>query len=61
MACVSFSFQYIGYTPPNPKSAKMCMKFNFISICTYLCGVYPMYCSLSNYYGTQLVWEPYCI
>ena len=21
------------------------MKFNFISICTYLCGVYPMYCS----------------
>jgi hypothetical protein len=25
--------------------AKMCMKFNFISICTYLCGVYPMYCS----------------
>ena len=29
----------------------MCMKFNFISICTYLCGVCPMYCSWSNYYG----------
>ena len=28
----------------------MCMKFNFISICTYLCGVCPMYCSLSNYF-----------
>ena len=31
--------------------AKMCMKFNFISICTYLCGVCPMYCSFSNYFG----------
>ncbi len=31
--------------------AKMCMKFNFISICTYLCGVCPMYCSCSNYFG----------
>jgi len=31
--------------------AKMCMKFNFISICTYLCGVSPMYCSCSNYFG----------
>ena len=29
----------------------MCMKFNFISICTYLCGVCPMYCSCSNYFG----------
>ena len=36
------------------------MKFNFISICTYLCGVCPMYCSVSNYYGTQWVWEPFC-
>ena len=35
----------------NPKSAKMCMKFKFISICTYLCGVCLMYCSLSNYFG----------
>ena len=31
--------------------AKMCMKFNFISICTYLCGGFPMYCSVSNYFG----------
>ena len=31
--------------------AKMCMKFNFISICTYLYGVCPMYCSCSNYFG----------
>ena len=29
----------------------MCMKFNFISICTYICGVCPMYCSCSNYFG----------
>src|SRR5664279_3275066 len=29
----------------------MCMKFNFISICTYSCGVCPIYCSLSNYFG----------
>ena len=29
----------------------MCIKFNFISICTYLCGVCPMYCSCSNYFG----------
>ena len=36
------------------------MKFNFISICTYLCGVCPIYCSLSNYYGTQWVREPFC-
>ena len=25
--------------------AKMCMKFNFIPICTYLCGVFHIYCS----------------
>ena len=60
IACLSFLIQYIGYTPPNPKSAKMCMTFNFIYICTYLCGVFPMYCSVSNYYGTQWVWEPFC-
>ena len=35
----------------NPKSAKMCMKFKFISRCTYLCGFCLMYCSLSNYFG----------
>ena len=34
--------------------AKMCMKFNFISICTYLCGVCPMYCSLANYFGPNM-------
>jgi hypothetical protein len=43
--------QYIGETPSNPKLAKMCMKFNFISICTYLCGVCPIYCSVANYFG----------
>ena len=31
--------------------AKMCMKFNFTLICTYLCGVCHMYCSCSNYFG----------
>ena len=31
--------------------AKMSMKFNFISICTYLYGVFPMYYSCSNYFG----------
>ena len=49
MACFPSLCQYIGETPRNPKSAKMCMKFNFISICTYLCGVPSMYCSLTNY------------
>ena len=29
----------------------MCMKFNFIPICTYLCGVCHIYCSCSNYFG----------
>ena len=43
------------FLPPNPKSAKMCMKFNLISICTYFCGVCPMYRSISKYYGTQWV------
>ena len=33
--------------------AKTCLKFNFISIGTYLCGVYPMYCSCSNYFGPK--------
>jgi hypothetical protein len=32
----------------------MCMKFKFISICTYLCGVCPMYCSFSNYFGPNV-------
>ena len=32
MAGKSFLIQYIGFAPPNPKSAKMCMKFNFIYI-----------------------------
>src|SRR5664279_1817882 len=49
MACLLSLFQYIGKTPSNPKSAKMCMKFNFISICTYLCGVCPIYCSCLLY------------
>ena len=40
MTCLLSLIQYIGETPSNPKSAKMCMKFNFISICTYLCGVW---------------------
>ena len=40
MACLLSLIQYIGETPSNPKLAKMCMKFNFISICTYLCGVF---------------------
>ena len=31
--------------------AKMCTKFNFIPICTYLCGVCHIYCSCSNYFG----------
>ena len=48
MACLLYLVQYIGETPSNPKLAKMCMKFNFISICTYLCGVCPMYCWFSN-------------
>ena len=36
------------------------MKFNFISICTYLCGVSPMYCSLSNYFGPNEFWD-HCV
>ena len=49
VACFPSLYQYIGESPRNPISAKMCMKFNFISICTYLCGVPSMYCSLTNY------------
>jgi hypothetical protein len=51
MASFLSLIQYIGETPSNPKLAKMCMKFNFISICTYLCGVCPIYCSYANYFG----------
>ena len=50
-ACLLSLIQYIGEIPSNPKLAKMCMKFNFISMCTYLCGVCPMYCSIANYFG----------
>ena len=38
----------------------MCIKFNFISICAYLCGVSPMYCSLSNYFGSNEFWD-HCV
>jgi hypothetical protein len=47
-ACFLSLTQYIGKTPPSLKLAKMCMKFNFTSICTYLCGVCPMYWWFSN-------------
>jgi hypothetical protein len=59
MACLLSLIQYIGEIPPNPKSAKMCMKFNFISICTFWCGVCPIYCSCLTTW-TQLVWGPLC-
>ena len=42
-ACLLSLIQYIGETPSNPKLAKMCMKFNFISICTYLYGCIVVY------------------
>ena len=51
MACFTFFDPIYRVNSINPKSAKMCMKFKFISICTYLCGVCRMYCSLSNYFG----------
>ena len=51
MACFTFFEPIYRVNSINPKSAKMCMKFKFISICTYLCGVCLMYCSLSNYFG----------
>lgn len=47
-ACFLSLTQYIGETPPCHKLAKVCMKFKFISICTYVCGVCPMYCWFSN-------------
>ena len=47
-ACFLSLTQYIGETPPSLKLDEMCMKFIFISICTYLCGVCPMYCWFSN-------------
>ena len=48
--CLLSSFDpiYITETPPCHKLAKVCMKFKFISICTYVCGVCPMYCWFSN-------------
>ena len=48
LACFLSLTQYIGETPPSLKLDEMCMKFIFISICTYLCGVCPMYCWFSN-------------
>jgi hypothetical protein len=45
MACFTFFEPIYRINSKNPNLAKMCMKFNFISICTYLCGVYPIYCS----------------
>ena len=47
-ACFPPLTQYIRETPPCHKLAKVCMKFKFISICTYVCGVCPMYCWFSN-------------
>ena len=47
-ACFLSLTQYIGETPPSLKLAKMCMKFNFISICTYSCGVCSMCCWFTN-------------
>ena len=48
LACFLSLTQYIGETPPSLKLDEMCMKFIFISICTYLCGVCPMCCWFSN-------------
>ena len=48
LACFLSLTQYIGETPPSLKLDEMCMKFIFISICTYLCGGCPMYCWFSN-------------
>ena len=42
LACFLSLTLYIGETPPSLKLDEMCMIF-FISICTYLCGVCPMY------------------
>ena len=52
LSCFLSLTQYIGETPSSLILAKMCMKFNFISICTYLCGVCPMYCCFTN------SWDP---
>jgi hypothetical protein len=38
-----------------PLTAKMCIIFKFISICTYLSGVCPMYCSYANYFGPNKI------
>ena len=48
LACFLSLTQYIGGTPPSLKLDEMCMKFIFISICTYLCGVCHMYCWFAN-------------
>ena len=48
LACFLSLTQYIGETPPCLKLDEMCMKFIFISLCTYLCGVCPMCCWFSN-------------
>ena len=51
MACFTFFDPIYRVNSINPKSAKMYMKFKFIYMCTYLCGVCLMNCSLSNYFG----------
>ena len=43
LACFISLIHYIGETPPSLKLDEMCMIFIFISICTYLCVVCPMY------------------
>ena len=43
LSCFLSSTQYIGETPPSLKLDEMCMNFISFSICTYLCGVCPMY------------------
>ena len=62
MACLSFLIQYIGDTPPNPKSAKMCMNsisylYAHIYVECFLCIVVYLTTMGPNEFGNHFVLE----
>ena len=55
-----FLWPNIGETPPSLKLDEMCMKFIFVSICTfYVEFVLCIVCSLTLW--SQWVWVPFCL
>jgi hypothetical protein len=54
MACFVFFDPIYRGNSINPYLAKMCIKFNFISMCSYFSGVCSMYCIFFNYFRSLL-------